>query len=107
MFGSSTEEVTTDSNVTEQGGHTWAVSPYDRSGLNDTTSYGPASASSSSSRQSLDEGSTSSSHGPSLPRIASGDVMDRQSSFNFTTSRVKPQLMRLKTVNCCHSLVMN
>ncbi|XP_042244845.1 mutS protein homolog 4 isoform X2 [Thunnus maccoyii] len=70
MFRSSTEEVTSDS--TSQYGQTWPVSPADRNGLNDSTSYGPASASSSSSRQSLDEGSTSSSHGPTLPPAASG-----------------------------------
>lgn len=80
MFRSSTEEVTSDS--TSQCGQTWPVSPADRNGLNDSTSYGPASASSSSSRQSLDEGSTSSSHGPTLPPAASGDLMDRQSSLS-------------------------
>lgn len=72
MFRSSTEEV----GDTSECGQSWGVSPMDRSGLIETTSYGPASASSGSSHQSLDEGSTSSSHGPSLPRVASGDGMD-------------------------------
>ncbi|XP_044079862.1 mutS protein homolog 4 isoform X2 [Siniperca chuatsi] len=63
MFRSSTEEVTTGSDTSECG-QTWGVSPMDRSGLNETTSYGPASASSGSSHQSLDKGSTSSSHSP-------------------------------------------
>ncbi|TKS86444.1 MutS protein -like protein 4 [Collichthys lucidus] len=51
MFHSSTEEVTT-------GGDT-SVSPMDRSGPNEISSYGPASVSSGSS------------HSPSLPRMAS------------------------------------
>uniref|UniRef100_A0A8C4GJ29 DNA mismatch repair protein n=2 Tax=Dicentrarchus labrax TaxID=13489 RepID=A0A8C4GJ29_DICLA len=66
MFRSSTEEVTTGGD-TPEGGQLGGVSPMDRSGPNETTSYGPASASSNSSYQSLDEGSTSSSHGPSHP----------------------------------------
>ncbi|XP_039992286.1 mutS protein homolog 4 isoform X3 [Xiphias gladius] len=71
MFRCSTEEVTTGGDTSECG-PTWAASPMGRSGLNETTSYGPPSASSGSSHQSLDEGSTSSSRGPTLPRMASG-----------------------------------
>ncbi|KAK2891758.1 hypothetical protein Q8A73_017423 [Channa argus] len=40
--------------------------------LNETTSYDPASSSSESSRKSLNESSTSSSHGPAFSRIPSG-----------------------------------
>uniref|UniRef100_A0A8C9Y884 DNA mismatch repair protein n=1 Tax=Sander lucioperca TaxID=283035 RepID=A0A8C9Y884_SANLU len=82
MFRSSTEEV----GDTPQCGQTRRVSPMDRSGLNETTSYGPASTSSGSSHQSLDEGSTSFNHGPLLPRMASGDVMDSQSRLTTSCS---------------------
>ncbi|XP_032356934.1 mutS protein homolog 4 [Etheostoma spectabile] len=68
MFRSSTDEV----GDTPECGQTWGVSPMDRSGLNETTSYGPASTSSGSSHQSLDDGSTIFNHGASLPRVASG-----------------------------------
>lgn len=81
MFHSGTEGVTTGGETSECG-QTWEVSPVDRSGQNETTSYGPASASSQSSHLSLDEGSTSSSRGPALPRIASGDVRDNQKCFS-------------------------
>lgn len=75
MFRSSTDEVTTGGDTSECG-QTSGLSPVDRSGLNETTSYDLVSVSSSSSHQSVEEGSTSSSHGPSVPRIASGDFMD-------------------------------
>ncbi len=81
MFRSSTEEVTTGGDTSECG-QTWRESPVDRSGINETTSYGPSSASSGSSHQSLDEGSTSSSHGPPLARAASGDLIDSSRSLS-------------------------
>ncbi|XP_074517293.1 mutS protein homolog 4 isoform X2 [Sebastes fasciatus] len=84
MFRSSTEEV----GDTPDCGQTWGVSPTDRSGLNETTSYGPASASSGSSHQSLDEGSMSSSRGPSLPRVASGQL-----HHSFRLGRINSSLL--------------
>ncbi|XP_034531708.1 mutS protein homolog 4 isoform X2 [Notolabrus celidotus] len=72
MFNSSTEEVTPGSDTPECRQACGVSSSVDRSGFNETTSYGPASASSGSSHHSLDAGSTSSSHGPTLPRIPSG-----------------------------------
>ncbi|KAM6969250.1 mutS protein homolog 4 [Tautogolabrus adspersus] len=86
MFHSSTEEVTP-GGVTPDSGQVCGVSSMDRSRLNETTSYGPASASSASSHQSLYEGSTSSSHGPSLPRIPSGQFT-HSSRLGWTNSSI-------------------
>nr|XP_004540678.2 mutS protein homolog 4 isoform X2 [Maylandia zebra] len=62
MFASSTEEVTDGyASACEQS---WGTVPKDKSGLNETSSCVTA-ASSASSKQSLNEGSTSSRHGPS------------------------------------------
>ncbi|XP_063355901.1 mutS protein homolog 4 isoform X3 [Pelmatolapia mariae] len=62
MFASSTEEVTDGyASACEQS---WGTVPKDKSGLNETSSC-VTSASSASSKQSLNEGSTSSRHGPS------------------------------------------
>ncbi|XP_071353932.1 mutS protein homolog 4 isoform X3 [Trachinotus anak] len=80
MFRSSTEEVTTG------GGPTW--SPAGRSGLTDATSYAPPSGSSGSSRHSLDGGGTSSSRGPTLPRVPSG-----QFHHSFMLGRTNPSLL--------------
>uniref|UniRef100_A0A3P9CZT4 DNA mismatch repair protein n=1 Tax=Maylandia zebra TaxID=106582 RepID=A0A3P9CZT4_9CICH len=71
MFASSTEEVTDGyASACEQS---WGTVPKDKSGLNETSSCVTA-ASSASSKQSLNEGSTSSRHGPSSG-TASGDVL--------------------------------
>ncbi|XP_023272955.1 mutS protein homolog 4 [Seriola lalandi dorsalis] len=85
MFRSSAEEVTTGGDTSECG-PTW--SPTDRSGLNETTSYAPPSASSDSSHQSLDEGSTSSSRGPTLPRVTAG-----QFHHSFTLGKTNASLL--------------
>ncbi|XP_036980935.1 mutS protein homolog 4 isoform X3 [Acanthopagrus latus] len=89
MFGSSTEEVNS-SGDTPECGQTWGVSSMDRSGPNETTSYGPTSASSGSSHQTVDEGSTSSSHCPSLPRVASGGQLHHSFQLGGLTSRSTP-----------------
>ncbi|KAM7403012.1 hypothetical protein PAMA_003775 [Pampus argenteus] len=81
MFFSSTDEVTTDG--TWQCEQTW---PVNRGGFNDTSSYCPPSASSSSSRQSLDEGSRSSSRGPSVPGTAAGHIQHSFRSAKTNTS---------------------
>ncbi|KAF3844835.1 hypothetical protein F7725_007998 [Dissostichus mawsoni] len=87
MFSSSTDEV----GDTPECRETWGVSPMDRSEPNETTSYCPPSTSSSSSHQSLGEGSSSSGHGLSLPRMASGQLhhsytLDRTSSSLLATT---------------------
>ncbi|XP_018545467.1 mutS protein homolog 4 [Lates calcarifer] len=87
MYCSSTEEVKTGSDISKCG-QTWRASPVDGSRLNETTSYGPLSASSGSSRQSLDEGSTSSGHGPTQARMASG-----QFHRSLTLGRTNPSLL--------------
>ncbi|XP_072314112.1 mutS protein homolog 4 [Eucyclogobius newberryi] len=66
MFHSSTDEVTSGGDTPECVAA--SSSFVDRSGLNTTTSYGPLSASSHSSRLSADEASTSSSHVSSFQR---------------------------------------
>ncbi|XP_061649838.1 mutS protein homolog 4 isoform X3 [Phyllopteryx taeniolatus] len=63
MFRSSTEEIVTSDTL--ESGHTSDVSPPERSLVNGNTSYNP-------SFQNLDEESTRSSTGPSLPRTATG-----------------------------------
>ncbi|XP_019721070.1 mutS protein homolog 4 [Hippocampus comes] len=68
MFRSSTEEIATSD--TCESGHTSEVSPAERSLVNGTTSCNPVSASPGLSCQSLEEGSSHSSSGPSLPRPA-------------------------------------
>ncbi|KAG7509788.1 kinectin isoform X6 [Solea senegalensis] len=87
MFHSSTEEVSTGGNYSKCG-HTLATSPVDRSGLNETTSYGPPSTSSDFCHQSADESSTNSGHGPALPRMTSG-----QFHHSITTGRTNPILL--------------
>ncbi|XP_058470955.1 mutS protein homolog 4 isoform X2 [Solea solea] len=76
MFHSSTEEVSTGGNYSKCG-HTLATSPVDRSGLNETTSYGPPSTSSDFCHQSADESSTNSG----------------QIHHSFTTGRTNPILL--------------
>ncbi|KAM8916600.1 mutS protein homolog 4 isoform 5-T5 [Spinachia spinachia] len=68
MFPSSTEAVMD----TSDGGQTSGPSPTDSSRPYETTSDGPAYFPPASSHQSVDEGSTSSSRGPFLPRGSSG-----------------------------------
>lgn len=67
MFRSSTDEVTTGCDTSECG-QTSGFSPNDTSGIKDSTSYDIIS---SSSHQSVEEGSSSSSHGTS-PQHNSG-----------------------------------
>lgn len=93
MFHSSTEVLTTSSKTSECG-PTWEVSPVDGSGQNQTTSYG--SASSRSSHLSVDEGGRKSSHGPVLPRAASGDVRIAR-NVTANTSIGSPEGMGLYT----------
>ncbi|XP_077394456.1 mutS protein homolog 4 [Festucalex cinctus] len=71
MFLSSTEEIATTSDTSESE-HSSEVSAAERSLVNGTTSYNPVSASPASSCESLQEESTHSSTGPSLPRPATG-----------------------------------
>ncbi|XP_049595657.1 mutS protein homolog 4 [Syngnathus scovelli] len=70
MFRSSTEEIATSD--TSDSGNTSEVSPLERSLGNRTTSHNPISASPASSSQSLEEGSSHSSTGPSPPRPSIG-----------------------------------
>ncbi|XP_037098021.1 mutS protein homolog 4 [Syngnathus acus] len=70
MFRSSTEEIATSD--TSDSGNTSEVSPLERSLGNGTTSRNPVSASPASSSQSLEEGSSHSSTGPSPPRPSIG-----------------------------------
>ncbi|XP_077412106.1 mutS protein homolog 4 isoform X2 [Vanacampus margaritifer] len=70
MFCSSTEEIATSD--TSVNGHSSAVSTAERNLVNGTTSNNPVSASPASSSESLQEGSTHTSTGPSLPRTATG-----------------------------------
>lgn len=67
MFYNRPEEV---NDGDTSGGQKWGASPADRSPRNESTSYCPASTSSTSSNQSLNEGATNSAS------LASGDVLD-------------------------------
>lgn len=73
MFRSSTGKITGGADTSESG-HTSGPSPPggNRVALNESTSFNVMSVSSSSSHQSVEEGSTSSSHGPPIRRVASG-----------------------------------
>lgn len=74
MFRSSTDDITGGADSSESG---HASGPSTLGGnkvdLNQSTSFNVMSVSSSSSHQSVEEGSTSSRHSPLLPRISSGD----------------------------------
>lgn len=74
MFRSSTDEIAGGADTSESG-HTSGPSPPGRNrvDLNESTSFNVTSVSCSSSHRGVVEGSTSSSHGPLLPRISSGD----------------------------------
>uniref|UniRef100_A0A3Q2XGU5 DNA mismatch repair protein n=1 Tax=Hippocampus comes TaxID=109280 RepID=A0A3Q2XGU5_HIPCM len=85
MFRSSTEEIATSD--TCESGHTSEVSPAERSLVNGTTSCNPVSASPGLSCQSLEEGSSHSSSGPSLPRPAPGNCCVRFLVQDRTTFR--------------------
>ncbi|XP_028251785.1 mutS protein homolog 4 [Parambassis ranga] len=107
MFYNRPEEVN-DGDISD-GGQKWGASPADRGPQNESTSYGPASTSSTSSHQSLNEGTTNSAPTASVHqsnnslrtrRTASSLIVPTSDSSSLRSFSGTPRLIRTPGSAC-------